>query len=86
MMTLGSSLLPEYQSGACNSFWYLDMILLNSAVQGKVDGWVEQDQLDQLDQLLLEFKHQHVIVACHHHPFAMKSHWIDQHRLKMLKI
>lgn len=58
------------------------MILLNSAVQGKIDGWVEQAQLDQLDQLLLEFKHQHVIVTCHHHPFAMKSYWIDQHRLK----
>ncbi|WP_347453463.1 3',5'-cyclic-AMP phosphodiesterase [Acinetobacter thermotolerans] len=58
------------------------LILLNSAVKGRVDGWVEQKQLEQLEQLLLEHQQQHVIVACHHHPFAMQSHWIDQHRLK----
>ncbi len=58
------------------------MILLNSAVAGKVDGWVEQQQLDELNQLLTAHANQHVIIACHHHPFAMQSHWIDQHRLK----
>jgi len=58
------------------------LILLNSAVQDRIDGWVEQAQLEQLDQLLLEYRNQYVVVACHHHPFAMKSHWIDQHRLK----
>lgn len=58
------------------------MMLLNSAVPGKVDGWVEQAQLDQLDQLLGEYSQQYIIIACHHHPFSMQSHWIDQHRLK----
>ena len=64
------------------SFGCWTLILLNSAVKGRVDGWVEQKQLDQLEQLLLEHSKQYVIVACHHHPFAMQSHWIDQHRLK----
>lgn len=58
------------------------LILLNSAVKGKVDGWVSQQQLEQLDQLLTAHPQQHIIVACHHHPFAMQSHWIDQHKLK----
>lgn len=58
------------------------MILLNSAVKGKVDGWVSAQQLEQLDQLLTEHPSQHIIIACHHHPFAMQSHWIDQHKLK----
>lgn len=58
------------------------LMLLNSAVDGRVDGWVEQEQLEQLDQLLAEYAQQHIVLACHHHPFAMQSHWIDQHRLK----
>ncbi|WP_374664462.1 3',5'-cyclic-AMP phosphodiesterase [Acinetobacter sp.] len=64
------------------SFGNWRLILLNSAVKGKVDGWVSQEQLSQLDQLLSEQAQQHVIIACHHHPFAMQSSWIDQHKLK----
>ncbi|OTG68809.1 3',5'-cyclic-AMP phosphodiesterase [Acinetobacter sp. ANC 4470] len=58
------------------------VVLLNSAVHGKVDGWIEQEQLQQLDQVLSKFQQQWVIIACHHHPFDMKSKWIDQHKLK----
>lgn len=58
------------------------VLLLNSAVKNKVDGWVEQEQLNQLQLLLEQYSEQHIILACHHHPFEMKSHWIDQHRLK----
>ena len=58
------------------------IVLLNSAVPGKTDGWIEQAQLQQLDQILSKFQQQYVIVACHHHPFDMQSKWIDQHKLK----
>lgn len=58
------------------------IVLLNTAVKDKVDGWVEQEQLLQLEQLLAAHPEQHIILACHHHPFAMQSHWIDQHQLK----
>lgn len=64
------------------SFGNWRLILLNSAVEGKVDGWVAQEQLEQLDQMLSEQADQHIIIACHHHPFAMQSFWIDQHKLK----
>lgn len=58
------------------------MVLMNSAVKGKVDGWVAEEQLQQLDEILTTYPEKHVIIACHHHPFAMESHWIDQHKLK----
>jgi 3',5'-cyclic-AMP phosphodiesterase len=58
------------------------IILLNSAVKGQIDGWIEQEHLQQLDTLLTEYADRHIIVACHHHPFIMHSRWIDQHRLK----
>ena len=57
-------------------------ILLNSAVKDKVDGWISEAQLQQLHQLLSEHPQQHILIACHHHPFAMESAWIDQHKLK----
>lgn len=80
-----SAIFPFYQNSNLAHavhFGPWTLILLNSAVKGKVDGWVEQEQLDQLQELLVQYQHQHIIVACHHHPFAMQSHWIDQHRLK----
>ena len=58
------------------------VILLNSAVKGQVHGWIEDEQLQQLDQLLIEHKHQHIIITCHHHPLEMQSQWIDNHKLK----
>ncbi len=58
------------------------IVLLNSAVAGKVDGWISEQQLQQLDEILAAHAGLHMIIACHHHPFAMQSHWIDQHKLK----
>ena len=58
------------------------VVLLNSAVKGKIDGWVDETQLNQLEQILQEFAQQHILIACHHHPFEMQSKWIDQHKLK----
>lgn len=58
------------------------LVLLNSAVTGQVDGWVDEAQLQQLEQILAARPQQYIVIACHHHPFAMQSHWIDQHKLK----
>lgn len=76
---------PFYQSqntAHAIDFDSWSLVLLNSAVPHQVDGWVNEEQLAQLDQLLTARPNQHVIIACHHHPFAMQSHWIDQHKLK----
>lgn len=64
------------------SFENWRIFLLNTAVHGKVDGWVKTEQLQHLKTLLEENKNQHIALACHHHPLEMKSHWIDQHKLK----
>lgn len=58
------------------------LFLLNSAVDGRVDGYISQTQLKALEQQLQQHAHQHVLIACHHHPFEMRSRWIDQHKLK----
>ncbi|WP_288416866.1 3',5'-cyclic-AMP phosphodiesterase [uncultured Acinetobacter sp.] len=60
--------------------WHL--VLLNSAVVGKVDGWISDHQLMQLQQHLQQHSSVSTILACHHHPFEMQSKWIDQHKLK----
>ena len=79
------ALFPFYQQQ--NAAHAIDLgtwslVLLNSAVPHQVDGWVNEAQLQQLEQLLAARPKQHIIIACHHHPFAMQSHWIDQHKLK----
>lgn len=58
------------------------MIMLNSAVKGKVDGHLSSEQLENLANLLEQFADHPVLLACHHHPFAMKSKWIDHHKLQ----
>lgn len=58
------------------------MILLNSAVVGRIDGWIAQQQLDDLQAQLEKTPHKPTLLAFHHHPFLMQSYWIDQHCLK----
>lgn len=58
------------------------IILLNSAVNNRVDGWISTPQLEQLTELLEQHQAFPTILACHHHPFEMHSKWIDQHKLK----
>lgn len=58
------------------------LILLNSAVKDQIYGSICDAQLQQLQQLLAQYPHQHIIISCHHHPVAMQSAWIDQHILK----
>ena len=58
------------------------IILLNSAQPQRIDGKIADGQLEQLSKLLEQLKDRYVVIACHHHPFAMQSAWIDQHKLK----
>lgn len=58
------------------------LILLNSAVPNQVDGWIQTEQLQRLEKLLYSIQDKFIILACHHHPFPLKSKWLDQHQLK----
>lgn len=54
------------------------VLLLDSAVPGKVPGHFAESQLLLADQLLSEYKDRHVLVAFHHQPLPMGSRWIDE--------
>lgn len=57
------------------------IILLNTAVVGRIDGRISDTQLDDLRQILSQ-NTQPTILAFHHHAFAMQSTWLDEHLLK----
>lgn len=57
------------------------LIMLNSAVAGRIDGRISDVQLSDLHQHLSQVN-KPTILAFHHHPFAMQSEWLDYHQLK----
>lgn len=74
-------LTPEPTPGIlCLGNWRI--VLLNTAVPNRADGWIQPEQLAQLKIILEQSRNQHLILACHHHPLDMQSNWIDQHKLK----
>lgn len=62
-------------------FEHWQIILLNSAISGRVDGEISIQQLDALQQHLSQTS-KFTLIALHHHPLLMQSEWIDQHCLK----
>ncbi|NHB59179.1 3',5'-cyclic-AMP phosphodiesterase [Acinetobacter sp. 194] len=72
---------PEPNVGVL-SFGNWRICLINTAVHGKIDGWIQSEQLQQLKIILQNQQNTHVILACHHHPLDMQSKWIDRHKLK----
>lgn len=57
------------------------LIMLNSAVVGRIDGCISQVQLDFLQQHLSTYT-KPTLLAFHHHVFEMNSQWLDEHKLK----
>ncbi len=54
------------------------LIMLDSAVPGKVSGHLNDQQLDLLKAGLEANQDRHVLVSLHHHPISLGSAWIDQ--------
>ncbi len=57
-------------------------ILLNSAVAGRVYGHLSQETLAWLDEQLAKANPKPTLVALHHPPFPVESHWLDKSRLQ----
>ncbi|GAM55057.1 3',5'-cyclic-nucleotide phosphodiesterase [Vibrio ishigakensis] len=79
------SVLPSAQIQACNHFlagekW--QVILLDSQVTGLPHGYLEQEQLAYLDDMLAEYPERHSLVLLHHNPLPIGSAWLDQHKLQ----
>ena len=58
------------------------IILLNSQVDQHVNGYLDQDQLQQLSTTLQNYADHHMIIALHHHTFAVGCAWLDKHSLQ----
>lgn len=57
-------------------------ILLNSAVPGRVHGYLSEDTLYWLNSELEKAKDYPTLVALHHPPFLVDCQWIDKSRLQ----
>lgn len=54
------------------------VILLNSAVEGRVEGRLAAPELDRLTASLEENPDHHTLVCLHHNPVAVGSEWMDR--------
>ncbi|WDY58536.1 3',5'-cyclic-AMP phosphodiesterase [Pseudomonas sp. PSKL.D1] len=52
------------------------VVMLNSAVVGATHGWLEQDQLQVLEQALASAEGRYCLVCCHHQPVDIGCAWI----------
>lgn len=57
-------------------------LLINSSVPGCVHGHLSPETLDWLDFRLSLVGNQPTLVALHHPPFAINSHWLDSSTLQ----
>jgi len=58
------------------------LVLLNSAQAGRIDGAVNREDIQSLRLWLETEPRKSVVLALHHHPVAMDSLWIDRYRLE----
>ena len=63
---------PVYDLGA----WRV--ITLDTSVANEVHGYLDQEQLSILENALQSAGERHVLIALHHHPVPIHSHWMDQ--------
>lgn len=54
------------------------IILLNSVVPNRVEGYLGQAELAMLDQQLARYPERHALICLHHPPIPVGSRWIDQ--------
>lgn len=58
------------------------IILLNSQVADHVYGMISAPHLEKLKQLLEQYQDYFILIALHHHTFAVGCAWLDPHGLK----
>ncbi len=58
------------------------IIMLDSHVEGRIDGRLAATELAFLDQALTAHPDHHALICLHHHPEPMQSRWLDNHILQ----
>jgi len=74
--------IPPAYGDKCFQWGGWQFILLNSAVPGRVYGYLSQETLAWLEAKLNQAKDWPTLVALHHPPFFVDSHWLDKSRLQ----
>ena len=54
-----------------------NLIFLDSAVPGKVHGFLQPKELDLLDRSLRAHPDEHALVCFHHHPIDIRCNWLN---------
>ncbi|MEJ2401812.1 MAG: metallophosphoesterase [Xanthomonadales bacterium] len=57
------------------------LVLLDSAAPGRIDGVLSRSQLQALKTGLQRCRSEHILVGLHHQPVPVGSHWIDRYAL-----
>lgn len=72
-------LKPDGTISQCRTvtFGNWQIILLNTAEKRRVDGHLDDAEIEWLDSLLGKNLEQHAIVAMHHQPVVVGSKWMD---------
>ena len=70
--------LPRAHWPAIDQLGDWRLISLNSLLKGEEAGFLDSDQLQQLETLLDENRAQPTVVALHHPPLAVGSQWMDK--------
>jgi Icc protein len=60
------------------SHWAI--IMLDSSITGHPGGMISQSEMQRLERHLTEMADKNILVAMHHSPIEVGSHWVDQHR------
>ena len=58
------------------------LVLLDSAVAGRIDGILDRDHVQQLRRCLVSRTKRPVLLALHHQPVPVGALWIDRYMLK----
>lgn len=57
------------------------ILMLDSSVQGQPGGLISKSEMRELEQRLINLPNKNILVAMHHSPVEVGSHWVDQHRI-----
>ncbi|CAM2815003.1 3',5'-cyclic-AMP phosphodiesterase [Vibrio rarus] len=77
---LPSKQIREMEHVLAGDYWQL--IMLNSQVEGLPHGYLDESQLDLLEEKLNQYPQRHTLILFHHNSLPIGSAWLDQHKLQ----
>jgi Icc protein len=75
---LAAALPPPFQVGGHADVGAWRVVLLDSCVPCEPGGHLRTGELTRLERALAAVPDRHALIALHHHPVPMGSHWLDR--------